>query len=332
MRKDPSEVTRELKLALIVGFALVLTVAILVSDHLSKARTANLATIGNSPKLFGKVPDSPIRSLDDLVTQLPAAVEVSAPVATVTEPTQFAAQAANQTPTTADPVQITPPVVIGQQQVPSARESKFGQGRSDSAGSLSTSIRDHADLTATTPTLGNSMPPHGATPQDIVVKEVKKAESAKPGTPNGEKSYTVANGDTLYAICRKQYGDANLYKKLAAANKMSETGGLKVGSTIVLPSKESLTGKPETAKSETKPETKAEAKVAAKTPVKVEPKALKVEESKNKSYQVRPGDTLSSIARQHLGSAARSNEIASLNRMDADDDLLAGAILKLPTR
>lgn len=317
MRKDPSDVTRELKLALIVGFALVLTVAILVSDHLSKARTANLASIGGTTKVVAKVPDSPIRSLDDLLpAQLPAAIEVTTPVATVTEPAA--------TPVAADPVQITPPVVIGQQQVASGRESKFGPGRSDGTGGLGTAIRDHAESAVPTPTLGNSMVPHGTTPQDIAIKEIKKAETSKPAPLAGEKTYTVANGDTLYAICRKQYGDANLYKKLAAANKMGENGGLKVGSTIVLPSKESLTGKPEVAKSEPK--------VAAKTPAKVEPKALKVEESKNKSYQVRPGDTLTSIARVQLGSASRSGDIASLNRMDADDDLLAGAILKLPTR
>lgn len=315
MRKDPSDVTRELKLALIVGFALVLTVAILVSDHLSKARTANLATIGGTTKVVAKVPDSPIRSLDELLpAQLPAAIEVATPVAAATEPATVEA----------DPVQSSLPVVIGQQQVPSGRESRFGQSRSDGAGALSTSIRDHADMNVVTPTLGSAGAPQGATPQDIAIKEIKKAETNKPAPLAGEKTYTVANGDTLYAICRKQYGDANLYKKLAAANKMGENGGLKVGSTIVLPSKESLTGKPEA--------TKSEPKVAAKSPSKIEPKALKVEESKNKSYQVRPGDTLTSIARQQLGSASRSGDIASLNRMDADDDLLAGAILKLPTR
>jgi len=117
MRKDPSDVTRELKLALIVGFALVLTVAILVSDHLSKARTANLATIGGTTKVVAKVPDSPIRSLEDLLpAQLPAAIEVTAPVAAVTD------QAS--TPADSAPVQITAPVVIGQQQVASSRDSK----------------------------------------------------------------------------------------------------------------------------------------------------------------------------------------------------------------
>jgi nucleoid-associated protein YgaU len=317
MRKDPSDVTRELKLALIVGFALVLTVAILVSDHLSKARTANLATVGGTTKVVAKVPDSPIRSLDDLLpAQLPAAIEVVTPVATLTDPVSMPAES--------DPVQITAPVVIGQQQVAPSRDSKLVFAPGDGAGSLSASIRDHANTSATTPILGSSMVPPGSTPQDIVTREIKKTESSKPAPLAGEKTYTVASGDTLYAICRKQYGDANLFKKLAAANKMNENGGLKVGTTIMLPSKESLTGKPETARVETRPATKAQAKV--------EPKALKVEESKIKSYQVRPGDTLTNIAKKQLGSAGRSNEIASLNKMDPDDDLLAGAILKLPAR
>lgn len=319
MRKDPSDVTRELKLALIVGFALVLTVAILVSDHLSKARTANLASVGGTTKVVAKVPDSPIRSLEDLLpAQLPPAIEVTSPVASVTEaPAREAEQ----------PVQMTGPVVIGQQQVTPGRDVKIAAGPQESAGSLSTSIREHAQTPTTT--LGTSTAvPTGATPQEIVAKEVKKAET-KPAPLAGEKTYKVAEGDTLYAICRKQYGDAHLYKKLAAANKLSESAGLKVGTTIILPSKESLGGKSETAK----PETKPESRVAAKTsPAKPEAKAAKVEESKNKSYQVRPGDTLSNIARKELGSASRSSEIASLNRMDPDDDLLAGAILKLPTR
>ncbi|MGH7243876.1 MAG: LysM peptidoglycan-binding domain-containing protein [Phycisphaerales bacterium] len=324
MRKDPSDVTRELKLALIVGFALVLTVAILVSDHLSKARTATLATIGNTQKVVAKVPDAPIRSLDELPpSQLPAAIEVTAPVAAAPEAT---------TPAPAETLaSTTAPVVIGQQQAGTGHESKFGPGRTN--GSLSASIREHADVSSVSPTLGSAMPT-GATPQDIVQKEVKKTEGGK--TPlAGEKTYKVADGDSLFAISKKFYNDGMLYKKLAAANKISESGGLKVGSTISIPSKESLTGKPEVikpdAKLASKPATTTNP-VSAKVEPKPDAKAVKVEASKAKSYQVRPGDTLTNIARLQLGSAARSTEIASLNKMDPDDDLLAGAILKLPSR
>lgn len=63
--KDAAAVTRELKLALIVGFVLVLLVVVLVSDHLSKSRkdqlaadvplTPALAPIGD-PMLLGTAP------------------------------------------------------------------------------------------------------------------------------------------------------------------------------------------------------------------------------------------------------------------------------------
>ena len=40
--------TREQKLALIIGFSLVLLVGVLVSDHLSGARNAHLADVGSA--------------------------------------------------------------------------------------------------------------------------------------------------------------------------------------------------------------------------------------------------------------------------------------------
>lgn len=52
--------TRELKLALIVGFSLVLVVTVLISDHLSKARTASLAL---EPVQEPAIPQIPFREL-----------------------------------------------------------------------------------------------------------------------------------------------------------------------------------------------------------------------------------------------------------------------------
>lgn len=319
MRKDPSDVTRELKLALIVGFALVLTVAILVSDHLSKARTASLASVGGTQKVVAKTPDAPIRSLDELIpAQLPPAIEVSTPaVATTEQPA-----ATDTTVAKGSETSILPPVVIGQQQAGTGHESKFGPGRT---GGLGDSIREQSEKQSPATVVIGSTP--APTPVDIVKNEIKKAESPKTA-PLAEKTHKIAEGETLFAVSKKYYGDANLWRKLAAANngKVQENGAVKVGTTIVIPSKESLTGKPET---------KADPKLAAKpqskpVPTKPDTKAAKVEDSKTKSYQVRPGDTLMNIAKRQLGSSSRSDEIASLNKIDPDDDLLAGAILKLP--
>ena len=167
------------------------------------------------------------------------------------------------------------------------------------------------------------MPQGATTPQEVLRHEVNKVEASKSPLA-AEKTYKIASGDSLYAIAKKFYGDGTLWKKLAAANagRVGDNGSVRVGSSITIPAKEELTGK-------------VDARVASKSDVnpgvKAEQKASKPETGKAKSYQVRPGDTLMNIARQQLGSASRSGEIASMNKMDPDDDLLAGAILKLPS-
>lgn len=339
MRKDSSDVTRELKLALIVGFALVLTVAILVSDHLSKARNATLANVTGNSKVTAKVPEQPIRSPEDILPpSMTPAVEVATtgPAAgslasSITEPTQVAAapEASNAAvpPGLADKFVAvdTPalmPVVIGQ----------------TSGSKVTTPVKPEVTNTPTRTVA--YLPPHSGTspttPQELVKSEVqKKAEATKPAPLAAiEKTYKVAEGDTFFALSKKFYGTTKFANQLASANsgRLGSNNVLRAGASIVIPSKESLTGKPETA---------SDPKVASKTPAKVEAKPVakpvvkteaKVEASKVKSYQVRPGDTLSNIARNQLGSPARSTEIASLNRMDPEDDLLAGAILKIPAR
>ena len=51
-------------------------------------------------------------------------------------------------------------------------------------------------------------------------------------------------------------------------------------------------------------------------------------------YTVRPGDTLASIARQHLGSAARERDIfeANRDRMNDPDQIFPGQQLLIPWR
>lgn len=53
---------------------------------------------------------------------------------------------------------------------------------------------------------------------------------------------------------------------------------------------------------------------------------------KGKVYVVKPGDTLSSIARRQLGSASRFKEIAELNDIRDPDRIRVGQRLRLPRR
>lgn len=49
------------------------------------------------------------------------------------------------------------------------------------------------------------------------------------------KQYTIQRGDTLSAICKKFYGDASLYTKLATANNIKNPNLIYTGNTLVIP-------------------------------------------------------------------------------------------------
>lgn len=58
--------------------------------------------------------------------------------------------------------------------------------------------------------------------------------------PEHGSSYTVQAGDTLSGICRKVYGDASLYGRLAAANGIANPNLIQAGQALKLPDVESL--------------------------------------------------------------------------------------------
>lgn len=337
-------VTRELKLALIVGFAIVLTVAILVSDHLSKARQASLADVGaaNAIRVSAKLPEEPIKSPDEL---LPATLQ---PAMSVTDPTlPREADATNAQQPLLPPSRetqvaasegATAPVVIGQGSA--ALQTNLSQPVREDA----TSVRN--DVTHQNPIKAVPAPVDAAAKHspagDLVIQtlEQKKNETKPETKPSalpigpGDKTHTIAENESLYSISKRYYGNGNFWRQLAAANagRVSESGSARVGTKIVIPPKDVLLGKADT-KTVAKPEAKPESKSAAKQEQKPDSKTpAKVSESKARAYTVKPGDTLGRIAARELGSSKRLGEIAALNKMDPDDDLLVGAILKLPAK
>ena len=58
--------------------------------------------------------------------------------------------------------------------------------------------------------------------------------------PERAETYTVAAGDTLSAICRRFYGDASLYGRLAAANGIANPNLIHPGQVLKLPAREEL--------------------------------------------------------------------------------------------
>lgn len=53
--------------------------------------------------------------------------------------------------------------------------------------------------------------------------------------PVKSSSYTIVKGDTLSSICRKFYGNANLYSKLAKVNNIKNPNLIYAGNTLKIP-------------------------------------------------------------------------------------------------
>ena len=64
-----------------------------------------------------------------------------------------------------------------------------------------------------------------------MLEELKKKPTAKPRT------YVVAAGDTLGAIAKEFYGDANRWKEILEANKdtVKDANAIRVGQELIIP-------------------------------------------------------------------------------------------------
>lgn len=62
-----------------------------------------------------------------------------------------------------------------------------------------------------------------------------KSRPAPADPPIKAKTYTIVKGDTLSGICRKFYGNANLYPKLAKVNNIKNPNLIYTGNTLKIP-------------------------------------------------------------------------------------------------
>lgn len=309
--------TRELKLALIVGFSLVLVVTVLISDHLSSARSTQLA---------GGFPEEPIGA-------------ATAPVV-LTEPD--IAVALSQPPigpltTEATPTQgVMPPsvteIVMGRT-TPVANEAPAQpQSATLADASLAQEIlRRGGTIIDGKFTLPVAVQPvmHAVTrPPAVGLAEtlpVIGTPTIVPAVP--ERLHTVVPGDNLFKIAKRYYGDGNLWSKLAEYNtgRIGAKGEVRVGTKLRIPTADAISGRP--------------AGNVVQLASRVTPPSLPVgrvtaeQRAKPANYTVRKGDTLGAIARRELGSSKRAGEIIRLNKsvLRDPDNVPLGAVLKLPT-
>lgn len=330
--------TRENKLAMVVGFGLLLFVGILVSDHFSTAQRQAAAVLNN-----------PDRTRE----------RVSRPISLAAVPATGGAQ-----PTE---------VMIGMESNKDVRRIS----NQNLAGS-EVVVENSKARTVSNALDGTS---------EVALKGVEPSKKVKvQESEPGVQLHPIADGETLYSICAKTYGDGSLWKELAQYNKkeLPNAAKLRKGVTLRLPPVEQLrqgavvattmkgarvSATPQEQESallrgvgvsKTNQEVPLLAAadistvelspsvVAAKTSVieidavknvsglkKVNAKSttkVSASPTSDSVYVVQKGDTLGSIAKKKLGKTSRWKDIVAANGSDLSDPaaLSPGMSIQLP--
>lgn len=306
-------VTREHKLALIVGFSLVLVLGVLLSDHFSKARNiappAVVASTGQAGDFGGSDPMRQSRGFGGPGTVLPP---------TVPQPGKLDMADIRDPMNQKQVQQAVTPVPQQQLQQPQGRPSTdiaMGSPQSNNnGGGMSELAGVRADPI-----------PAPANPNNLPV-------SREP-----LRRHEVREGDSAYRLAQQTYNDGKLWEKIrdypGNKGRIGENGAMREGATILLPPKDVLLGTAILAEERVGgPSTGLVDRSGAQAPA--TPAEPAKTDAKTTSYTVKSGDTLAEIARKKLGSVARVQDIIDLNRstMPDPDALKVGMTLKLPTR
>lgn len=325
-------VTRELKLALIVGFSLVLVVTILVSDYFSKARRVSLATpAGDTQVAMKAAPDWKPAPPEQLTPSNPALGGMDAAVPPPVGASDGTLTASGVTGGSS-PIEIRQGSGWNDQTVASGNESTVGSV-------LSKTPDQPLIQTRTQPELGGAVVPPvnslsggdagvktSVTPVPTPSNEPKTVVTPVVSTA-GEKSHTVAAGDTMYVISKKYYGTTKYWKELAAFNAatLKNPAALKLGQKLRIPAVEVLGG--------TKPaDLGGVAKVEPKTDIKTDSKntAKPMTKPGTKTYTVQKGDTPGAIAQKTLGTSRKASELMKFNKLEDETGLKIGMVLNIP--
>lgn len=317
--------TREQKLALVLGFAAVMVVGLLISDHLAAARTADLedtphdATVvidadeGQAMRRAVAMPSTTNEYRGRPVRQAPGMGERE--VARGEE--RSAIEQARETRDTIAAERPRPgPIKLvmgegGGAFVP--EETERGRSVLDVVGdSVAEGAEAVADGVRRLTNLAQISKPNGmASMGDESGRQVSREVSTEPVVIQ----HHVQPNESLYKIAEKYYGDGNAWRRIAKDNvgRVGENGSVRQGVTLRIFDPKSG-GQPV-------PVRVAEAREATPAP------------KGPLTYTVKSGDTLGEIAQDVLGTVRRQHELIALNRdvLRDPDNLRAGMVLKLPS-
>lgn len=349
--------TREQKLSLILGFALVLVVGVLVSDHLSGARKVTLEQTDPGAMIASNT-EPVIESEPKLVLVSQDGQPIQSPAPAAVEPASSGdLKLAQNPPTTLEKFQREFGKVV--------KDLREGNGNPAVGPNLD------APVFAESPSSPTEKALNGETPRIAAEPGTTPGPTRAVNTPE-YRLYTVKDGDTLWSISTKLLGDGSRHKELAEYNKgrLSSDGGLRVGASIKIPTAlmadtklaerstepaatpkidapskpaDTKTDKasPAPVKRQPQPTAIAAAETSKSAPTTKTPGATKTSEKDQKAangkpatYTVKAGDTLGKIAAKTMGSSKRADELAEFNSsaLDDEDTLHVGMVLKIPSR
>lgn len=309
--------TRENKLALVVGFGLILFIGILISDHFSVARnqsSANLTSREIADPLVARTRNDP-----DLISVKPEP-PITPPLATP-DPAVSTSQMANEPQ---QPIEAMSP----EQRSMIDRHATLPQGQQHIA-----PPRDVQPVNSLNPQSGSAelttvAVQNGGT---IEIPGFVQADEGASINIKDVRFHDVRGGESMFAICKQYYGDTALVEALARFNKMNDPGALREGRRLMIPPPETLGGKAKPVpgrKPAAQPSDSAlrQTAVASNTP---KPDAKNKKPAR--TYTVKEGDSLSAIAQRLLGDREKWRELVKINSnvIDDPDNIKAGTILRL---
>ncbi len=295
--------SRELKLALILGFAAVMVVGVLISDHMSGARQARIEertlqtpSLALSTPSTGDYAVAPPQQPEQLAHTLPEDTPpaLSAPAVELEEPPVLA---------------MGSPVDLDDSATPSDDAGRTSSGAIGDflAWSEKQGVR-FDEITPTTPLLQT-------TPRNENQAPSRTLPDAATRTAGADRTHTVEEGETLWAIAEEYYGNGALYTRIEEANKgrLGKGDALYVGAKLRIPGATHVPAKAASAPTRN-----------AFTPRKPA--------NADRFHVVQKGETLGDIAKKTLGSAKRWPDIVKANKgtITDPDNVPAGLRIRIP--
>lgn len=184
---------------------------------------------------------------------------------------------------------------------------------------------------------------------DTEVGPSQQTESPQQGDVSPENlpgKYTVKEGDTLFLIAEKYYGDGEKFTAIVEANNVTDPNTVEAGSVLEIPKIEGATPQP-TSSAEKPTETASPSPTSSptlETNNEVAPQGEAVNGNEKggtitspygpaitgDTYTVAEGDWLSKIADRAYGDMMSYNKIAQANNISNPDYIQAGMVLTIP--